>query len=58
MEKIMSKTDDTSKLGHGTLEDHGILADSELDAVTGGLSSLKPSGVQISPSQQKVLVGP
>ena len=32
----MSKTNDTSNLGHGTLEDHGALADSELDAVTGG----------------------
>jgi hypothetical protein len=33
----MSKTNDTSKLGHGMLEDHGALADSELDAVSGGL---------------------
>ena len=32
----MRKTNDTSKLGRGTLEDHGALADSELDAVTGG----------------------
>jgi hypothetical protein len=30
MEKIMSKTNDTPKLGHGMLEDI------ELDAVTGG----------------------
>ena len=36
MDKIMSKTNDTSKLGHATLEDHHPLADSELDAVTGG----------------------
>jgi hypothetical protein len=42
MEKIMSKTNDTlktndtPKLGHGMLEDHGALADSELDAVSGG----------------------
>jgi hypothetical protein len=34
MEKIMSKTNDTSNL------EHGRLADSELDAVTGG----SPSG--------------
>jgi type VI protein secretion system component Hcp len=34
MEKIMSKTKDTSNLA--TLEDHRPLADSELDAVTGG----------------------
>jgi hypothetical protein len=36
MEKIMNKTSDTPKLGHGALEDHGTLADSELDAVSGG----------------------
>jgi hypothetical protein len=35
MEKIMSKTNDTSR--PATLEDQGTLADSELDAVTGGL---------------------
>jgi hypothetical protein len=49
----MSRTNDTSNIA----ERHDTLADSELDAVTGGRSSLKPSGVQISPSQQKVLVG-
>ena len=32
----MSKTNDTSKFDHATLEGHGRLADSELDAVTGG----------------------
>ena len=32
----MSKTNDTSKLNHATLDDHGTLADSELDAVSGG----------------------
>ena len=31
----MSKTNDTSKLGHATLENR-VLADSELDAVSGG----------------------
>ena len=31
----MSKTNDTPNFSHGT-KDHGILADSELDAVTGG----------------------
>jgi hypothetical protein len=35
----MRKTNDTSKLGRGTLEDHGTLADSELGAVTGGASA-------------------
>ena len=35
-EKIMSKTNDTSKLGHATLEDNHPLADSALDAVSGG----------------------
>jgi hypothetical protein len=37
METIMSKTNDTySNLSHDTPEDHHTLADSELDAVTGG----------------------
>jgi hypothetical protein len=31
----MSKARDTSNVGYGT-KDHGTLADSELDAVTGG----------------------
>jgi hypothetical protein len=56
-EMMMSKTNDTSKADDAKRENR-VLADSELDAVTGGRSSLKPSGVQISPSQQKVLVGP
>ena len=34
LEKIMSKSNDTSKLGHAKLE-NGVLADSELAAVTG-----------------------
>ena len=34
----MSKTNDTPNFSHGT-KDHGILADSELDAVTGGASA-------------------
>ena len=34
MEKIMSKTDDTSNIT--TFEHHDTLADHELDAVTGG----------------------
>jgi hypothetical protein len=32
----MSNTNDTSNLDHATLEDHHPLADSELDAVSGG----------------------
>jgi hypothetical protein len=40
MEKIMRKTNDTSDFGRVTLEDHGILADSELAAVTGGTPKL------------------
>jgi len=35
-ERSMGKTNDTSKLNHATLDDHGTLADSELGAVTGG----------------------
>jgi type VI protein secretion system component Hcp len=34
----MSKTNDTSKLGHATLEDR-TLDDIELDAVTGGTTA-------------------
>jgi hypothetical protein len=34
--KSMSKTNDTAKLDHTALEDNHPLADSELDAVTGG----------------------
>ena len=36
----MSKSNDSSKLGRATLEDHGTLADSELDAVTGGFKGV------------------
>jgi hypothetical protein len=32
----MSKTNHASNLDHGALEDHRPLADSELDAVSGG----------------------
>jgi hypothetical protein len=35
LEKIMSKTNDTSKFDHAKLENR-VLADSELDAVSGG----------------------
>jgi hypothetical protein len=41
MEKSMSKTNDTSKLDHAKLENRP-LADSELDAVSGGWL---PSGI-------------
>jgi hypothetical protein len=39
MEKMMSKSNDTSKLGHTKLENR-VLADSELAAVTGGMLCL------------------
>jgi hypothetical protein len=32
----MSKTNETTKLGPATLDDHATLAETELDAVTGG----------------------
>ena len=38
----MSKTNDTPNFSHGT-KDHGTLADSELDAVSGGTKA-KGSG--------------
>jgi hypothetical protein len=38
----MSQSNNTSKLGHATLEDHCPLADDELDAVSGGWL---PSGI-------------
>jgi hypothetical protein len=34
----MSKTNDASNLSHDTPSDHRVLADSELDAVSGGWS--------------------
>jgi hypothetical protein len=40
MEKIMSKINDTWRVA--ALEDHRPLADSELDAVTGGTSNAVP----------------
>jgi hypothetical protein len=47
MEKIMSKAHDTSKLDHAKLENR-VLADSELDAVTGGRISTKhPAKVEL-----------
>jgi hypothetical protein len=56
LEKIMSKTNDTSKLGHATLEDHGTLDDAELDAVTGGRILTKhPAAVTIP--ELKVTLG-
>ena len=45
MEKNMSKTDDTSKLDHIKLENR-VLADSELDAVTGGKLKLLEAAVK------------
>jgi hypothetical protein len=44
-EKIMSKTNDPSKLA--TLEDHNTLADTELNAVTGGMLGLGNVGQYI-----------
>ena len=38
----MSKTNDTSR--PAALEDHSTLADSELDAVTGGIARSMPNG--------------
>jgi hypothetical protein len=40
MEKIMSKSNDTSKLDHAKLENRA-LADSELDAVTGAFYAVE-----------------
>jgi hypothetical protein len=36
---LMSKSNETSNLSHDTLDDHRPLADTELDAVTGGIIS-------------------
>jgi hypothetical protein len=36
METTMSKTNDTSKLGHAKFKNRRTLAEGELDAVTGG----------------------
>ena len=45
MEKIMSKSNDSSKLGHAKIEDRA-LADAELDAVTA--AQPKYGGVQVT----------
>jgi hypothetical protein len=43
----MSKSNDTSKLDHAKLENR-VLADSELDAVTGGrISTIHPAAVTV-----------
>jgi len=46
MEKNMSNTDDTPKLYHAQFENR-VLADSELDAVTGGGYDLRKGGAII-----------
>jgi hypothetical protein len=46
MEKIMTNSNDTSRLA--TFEDHDALADSELDAVNGGLVVIAIIAVCIS----------
>ena len=58
MDKIMSKINDTSDLGHDTLDDHRPLADSELDAVTGGrITNLRGAAiVRLLPSPPVVPV--
>jgi hypothetical protein len=48
MRPIMSKTNDTSKLDHAKLENR-VLADSELDAVTGGLVVIAIIAILIAP---------
>jgi hypothetical protein len=40
----MSKTNDTSSLGRAALENQATLADTELDAVTGGFAVLATVG--------------
>jgi hypothetical protein len=50
MENIMSKTNDTPNFSHGT-KDHGILADSELDAVTGGMLGLTAASNKPNPGK-------
>jgi len=47
LREIMSKTNDTSKLGVAALEDHDALEDSELDAVNGGLVVISIIGILV-----------
>jgi hypothetical protein len=49
--KVMNKTNNVSKLGHGT-KDRGALADNELDVVTGG-TSLEYGGIEFEYTPQK-----
>jgi hypothetical protein len=51
MENVMSKTNDTSK--PTTLEDHRPLADSKLDAVSGG----RQKKIPIKMSYRKIELG-
>jgi hypothetical protein len=47
MEKIMSKSNDTSKLGHAKPE-NSVLAESELAAVTGGrIATIHPAKIEL-----------
>jgi hypothetical protein len=47
MEKIMIKSNDSSKLGHVKSENR-VLADSELGAVTGGrIATIHPAKVEL-----------
>jgi len=51
---IMSKTNDASNLSHDTPNDHRPLADSELDAVSGGWSL---SGLPLSTAPETPTAG-
>ena len=50
----MSKTNDTSQLA--TLEDHGTLADTQLDAVSGGIWFMGYSGGTDRPSVREITI--
>jgi hypothetical protein len=54
---IMSKTNDASNLSHDTPNDHRPLADSELDAVSGGWSLSGIPGTGGTPTQLPHVTG-
>jgi hypothetical protein len=51
--KIMSGTEDTSKVEHAMLEEHNIPADTELNAASGGYARGTPSVSEIVVTKQQ-----
>jgi hypothetical protein len=57
MEEIMSKTNETPKLGPATPKDRRLLDDTELNMVTGGMDLKGASEAMTQRAQQNVAEG-